>query len=396
MGTALASIGSQIDLAALWTDPYPIYRELRRHEPVAWVPAANRYLVTRHADIVQLERQPEIFSAIEENSLVTRVMGSTLIRKDGPAHRRERAAAEPAVRPRMLKERWAPDFRRVVNELIDGFIEDGEADLFTRFAAPCAALCLEPLLGIRGVDAPTLCFWSQALIDGSGNYPDDPEVWARADRAAREIDEAVDVAIAHLRDNPDGSIISSMLHADDPLSRDEIRGNVKVIIGGGLNEPRDSIATAVYALLAHPEQRKRVGSDPTLWKAVLEETIRWVAPIGMYPRQTTCSVELGGTKLPKAARLGIVVGSGNRDESVFDDPDLFDIFRAKKPHVAFGGGPHFCLGAWAARIQVGEIALPTLFDRLRGLELSPTEPVRFGGWVFRGPLNLPVRWQTSH
>lgn len=389
---AIRSLGEAIDLAALWDDPYPAFAALRRHEPVAWVPAANRYLVTRHADIVALERDPETFSANEDGSLMIRVMGHTMLRKDGAAHRRERAALEPAMRPGIVKSHWLPRFQAIVDELVDGFEADGEACLFDRLAGPCAARCLAEMLGLVDVDQADLRTWSQAMMDGTGNYADDPEIWRRCDAAVAGAEAAIDRAIARLKDAPDPSMIACMLHASDPLTRDEIAANVKVIIGGGLNEPRDAIATALAGLLANPGQCAQVLADPGLWRTVFEETIRWVAPIGMYPRQTTRAVELGGVMLPARARIGVVLASGNRDEAVFENPDAFDINRAKRGHVAFGGGPHFCLGAWAARVQVGEVALPTLFRRLRNLRLDPAEPVRFGGWVFRGPLNLPARW----
>lgn len=384
------AFGGPITLAELTADPYPAYRRLRRHAPVAWVPAANRYLVTRHADIVRLERQPDIFSAAETHSLMIRVMGPTMLRKDGAAHRRERAACEPALRPPAIKTRWTPEFQRIIDDLIDDFIADGEADLFDRFAAPCAALCLGRLLGLYNTSAADLRAWSQALIDGTGNYGDDPEIWRRADTAAAAVDAAIDDIIPYLRAHPDESVISCMLHAPDPLSRDEIGGNVKVFIGGGLNEPRDAIAVGAYALLANPDQRSLIESDPSLWRAAFEETVRWVAPIGMYPRQVTRTTELGGIELPAGTRLGIVLASGNRDEDVFDDPDAFNIRRAKKSHLAFGGGPHFCLGIWASRVMVGDLALPTLFRRLTSLRL--TDEPRWSGWVFRGPVNLPAAW----
>lgn len=394
MDTISEDFATAIDLNDLWTDPYPIYERLRRNAPVAFVPAANRYLVTRHADIVELERKPEIFSAHEANSLMIRVMGHTMIRKDGAAHKRERTACEPALRPGVVKNKWVPTFQTIVDELIDGFEKDGAADLFDRFAGPCASLSLIAMLGLKDVDQKDLRVWSQAMMDGTGNYADDPEVWRRSDEAAAGVDAALDVTIPHLQANPDESLISCMLHAADPLSREEIAANVKVIIGGGLNEPRDAIATGAYALLADDEQRRQVEADPSLWRKVFEETVRWVSPIGMYPRQTAVDTELAGVRLPAGSRIGVVLGAGNRDDSVFADPDRFDINRPKAPHIAFGGGPHFCLGAWAARAQVGEIALPTLFKRLKNLRLDENDPVRFGGWVFRGPLNLPVRWDA--
>jgi len=381
-----------IDLGELYADPYPAFRRLREESPVAWVPAANRYLVTRYDDIVSLERRPEIFRANEDNSLMTRVMGHTLLRKDGAEHRRERTAAEPPLRPRAVTANWLPRFQRNADDLVDGFRERGRADLFTEFAGPLAARNLAMVLGLHEARDADMQRWSQSLMDGGGNYADDSEVWRRSDAAAAEIDDAVGAAVAHLRGHPDDTVISSMVHAADPLTLDEIRANVKVFIGGGLNEPRDSISVATWAVLTHPEVRAAVAADPAKWRAVFEEAIRWIAPIGMYPRQVAERVELGGVVLEPGARLGICLGSGNRDETVFDRPDEFDITRTGKPHIAFGGGPHFCMGTWVARAQVAQVALPTLFGRLPGLRLSDTDPVRLGGWVFRGLLTLPVEW----
>ncbi|WP_432828605.1 cytochrome P450 [Dactylosporangium sp. CA-092794] len=382
----------EILLSDLYNDPYPIYRRLRAQAPVAWVPAANRYLVTRYDDIVHLERNPEIFSANEHGSLMTRIMGHTLLRKDGDAHRRERAAAEAPMRPRTVKHHWLPLFQRNADDLIDEFAGDGTADLFQQFAGPLAARNLALVLGLRDALDTDMQRWSQAMMDGGGNYADDPVVWQRADTAAAEIDDAVYAAVRHARRQPDESVISAMVHAPDPLTIDEIRANVKVFVGGGLNEPRDSICVATWAVLTHPTIRAEVEADPARWRAVFEEAIRWVAPIGMYPREVTRTVELGGVTLEPGSRIGVCLGSANRDETVFERPDEFDINRANKAHIAFGGGPHFCLGTWVARAQVAQVALPTLFRRLPGLRLSDTEEVRLGGWVFRGLLNLPVSW----
>jgi cytochrome P450 len=387
-----ATVGEGVRLADLFADPYPIYARLRENDPVCFVPAANRYLVTRHADIVQLERDPETFSANEAQSLMKRVMGHTMLRKDGAAHKRERVACEAALRPNVIRAHWMPVFQVIVDELIDDMIEQGTtSDLFDSFAAPCASRSLAALLGLTNVSWQNLAAWSQAMMDGTGNYGNDPEVWRRSDEAAAGVDAALDEIILYLQKKPDNSIISAMLHAADPLNREEIGANVKVIIGGGLNEPRDAIGSAVAALLENPGQRAQVEADPTLWRNVFEETVRWVSPIGMYPRQTTKRVELGGTVLEEGARIGVVLASANRDETVFADAATFDINREKKPHVAFGGGPHFCLGTWAARMQVGEVALPTLFRRLTDLRHGEG-PVTWAGWVFRGPTSVPVAW----
>jgi cytochrome P450 len=169
---------------------------------------------------------------------------------------------------------------------------------------------------------------------------------------------------------------------------------VKVIIGGGLNEPRDSICTAAYGLLSNPEQLPRVLADESSWKNVFEETVRWVAPIGMYPRRVAKRTELSGIILEPDMPIGLSAASACHDEKYFPDGHRFDVFREKKPHLAFGSGPHFCLGTWVARKMVGEIAVPALFRRLKNLRLDPDNPPKMGGWVFRGPLSVPVLWDA--
>ncbi|MDX3641571.1 cytochrome P450 [Streptomyces sp. MB09-02B] len=393
MTTHPQDFAQDIRLSDLWDDPYPIYRKLRRDAPVTFVPAVGRYLITRHEDVVFAEQHPDLFSSREKDSLILRVIGANMLREDDPEHRRIRAAAEPPARPRRIRTDWSPVFQRTADELVDSFAERGEADLFADFAGPFAATNLAHLLGLPQVRAEDMIRWSQHMMDGNSNYADDPDVWARATAASGAVDEAVEEAMSRVRDEPDGSVISSMLHADDPLTPQEIRNNVKVIIGGGINEPRDVLTAGLWALLSDPAQRADVEADPGLWRNVFEETVRWMSPIGMYPRQTTADLELSGTRIPAGSRVALVIGAANRDEDVFPEPDRFDIHRAQRNHLAFGGGPHYCMGTWVARHEVGEIAWPTLFRRLPGLALDPDRPVDVGGWVFRGLLTLPVRWQ---
>ena len=391
---ATSSVASEIRLSELTNDPYPIFQRLRHTDPVAWVPAADRYLVTRYDDVMHVERNQQIFSSVEENSLMTRAIGPALLRQDGDAHRRLRAAAEGPVRPRVVKNQWLPLFQRNADALIHAFIDRGEADLFAGFAGPLAGANLATILGLPDATAADIQAWSQAIIDGCGNYADDPDVWARCARASQAVDEAVLEMIPYLREHPDSSVISSMLHAEDPLTPDEIRTNVKIFIGGGVNEPRDAIAVATFALLTHPDQLADVLAGQTPWRTVFEEAVRWVSPIGMYPRQVTERTELAGTVLKPGDRIGVVISSANRDERVFSRPDEFDTRRGAVPHLAFGGGPHFCLGTWVARASIAEIALPTLFRQLPELTLPDPEGVRMAGWVFRGPVTLPATWRS--
>lgn len=387
-------VGSSITLAELVADPYPFFARLRASQPVAWVPAANRYFVTRFEHALHVERNPQIFSSVERNSFLERAIGPMMLRLDGAAHKRLRGIVEPKLRAGAIRKQWAEAFDEIVQRHIERMLPDGRADLVERFAWEVSAECLSALLGLRNATAADLNLWSQCVIEGSANYADDPRIWERNAVAFRRFDSLVREMIAILESHPDESILSAMVHASERLTLEEIKSNLLVIIGGGINEPRDAMATALYGLLTHTEQLARALNDESLWMATLDEAVRWVSPIGMYPRQTTAETELGGVRLEAGSRIGVLVSSANRDEAVFEVPDDFNILRPKKAHLAFGGGAHFCLGAWSARTLVGESVLPSLFRRLPGLKLDSDQDVAFSGWVFRGPTRLPLRWQT--
>jgi cytochrome P450 len=383
-----------LDLAELRDDPYPAYARLRRTAPLAWVPSVGRHLLTRYEDIVHVEKLPEVFSSREEGSLLLRTVGPNLLREDDPGHRRLRAAAEPPTRPRQIRDLWAGTFERTAHDLLDRIAGRGEADLIGDFAEPLAAANLAVVLGLRNASADDISGWSRVMMAANGNYADDPDIWLRAEQATQAIEEAVAETAEAVRREPDGSVISSMVHAADPVELTEIQNNIKVIIGGGVNEPRDVFGVGAQALLQRPDVLARVLADPALWKRVFEESARWISPIGMYPRQLTQDHEIAGVALPAGSRVALVIASGNRDESVFERADDFDIDRPHRPHLAFGGGPHFCMGAWVARHEVSAIAWPLVFGRLKGLRLAEGADDLMEGWVFRGLTSLNVTWQA--
>jgi cytochrome P450 len=379
-----------VTIPDLYADPYPIYQRLRAEAPIHWVPAVNRYMVIGYDACHTIELDQERFSANETNSLMKRSMGHSMLRKDDPEHDVERKAYGGVLRPKAIKQHWNAVFERNAATYLARLQHAGPgADLVAEFAAPYAAENLRVVLGFHNAIQQDLQRWSQTLIDGTGNYADDPDVWAAAERSSQEVDAAVDEMLPYLRRNPDASLLSVLAGGSMPL--EAMRANLKMTIGGGLNEPRDAIATTMWALLSHPDQLARVLAGDR-WSDAFEESIRWVAPISMYPRQATRDTELDGMLVPRGARLGVVVGAANRDPAVFPDPESYDIDRPRKPHLAFGGGNHFCAGAWVARASVVRVALPRLFAEFPGLRLDPARPAAVGGWVFRGVLSLPVLW----
>jgi len=178
------------------------------------------------------------------------------------------------------------------------------------------------------------------------------------------------------------------------MSREEIVANTKLMLSGGLQEPRDLIALVVWALGLHPEQLEEVYSDRSLIKAAVEETLRWAGPVGTSTRQTTQSTTIAGVPLPEGALVGAVLSSANRDPSRYADADRFDIHRKEGRHLAFAAGAHFCLGAWFGR-HLARASLEVLLDRLPGLRLDPERPPTLRGWEFRAPDSMWVAWDTG-
>ncbi len=266
----------------------------------------------------------------------------------------------------------------------------GHADLNRHYAAPVASQNLIDLLGFKDIGADDMQRWSNTVVAGIGNLLDDPEIWRLCDGVREEIESHLDELVPHYREHPNETIISAFANAG--LSQIQITSNVGLVISGGMNEPQHAVTSAVWALGGHPDQRERTLADPALWPTVFDETLRWLSPIGIYPRKTTREVVLQDVRLPADAPICVVVAAANRDPAEFERPNDFDISRPRRPHLAFGSGVHLCAGHWAARIAIGEIAIPLLYAKLPGLRPDPRRQETWFGWVFRGLTAFPVTW----
>jgi cytochrome P450 len=381
-----------IDLAAFWDDPYPVLARLRADAPAAFVPQMGATLLTRRADVFTCEKLVDVFSSVQPGGLMNRLMGVNMMRKDGPPHVAERASILPAVSPATVRRHWTEVFQAHADRILDRLEPAAGGDLVKDFALVFSAECLKSLTGLTNVTYAEMDAWSQAMIDGIANYAGDPEPEARCHAATAAIDAAIDERIPALAASPDQSLLSVMLAAG--LPRESVRANVKLAISGGQNEPRDAIAGCVWALLTHPDQLGLVRGGAVSWLKVFEEYARWISPIGMSPRRIARPFSLGGVDLEPEDRVFLMWNSANRDEACFANADAFEVTRDVSKSVPFGAGPHFCAGAFAARAMIAHVALPSVFGRLKGLRLVEGEPVRVGGWAFRGLLNLPVTWDA--
>jgi cytochrome P450 len=382
-----------IDPAQFWRDPYPTLAQLRAEAPIAYVPQLGSTLFTRRDDIFTCEKIIDVFSSHQPNGLMNKLMGHNMMRKDGEAHLAERKVIFPSVSPKTVKTHWTEVFQAQADRILAELAPAGGADLVKAFALPLSAECLKAITGLTNMRYQDMDAWSQGMIDGIANYGGDPAVEARCNAATAGIDAAIDEMAPVLVKSPNASLLSVMLASGMPM--DSVRANIKLAISGGQNEPRDAIAGCIWALLTHPEQLALARSGKVRWVQVFEEYARWISPIGMSPRRIAKRWSINGIDLEPEDRVFLMFGSANRDEAHFPDAERFDITRDTSKSVAFGAGPHYCAGAWASRAMVADVALPSIFARLEGLRLDDSDPVRIGGWAFRGLLNLPAAWEVG-
>lgn len=386
-----APLDTSITLDDLHVAPYPIYKRLRAETPVLRVKSAGRTFLTKAADCKYVKDTPEIFSSNDPNTPMKRAfLAHTLMRKDGAEHLSERMAMAPALMPKTIVDVWAPLYRQIADDYLDRLPKGEVVDLHTDLSAPIAARILAHILGIAEASDEEMIFWSQALIDGAGNFGWRPEPFVISDHANLEMDALFAKAVERVRASPDRSALSVMVNAENPIPMSQIYANIKIAIGGGINEPRDALSTIVFGLLTEPEQLEEVRRSGK-WGAAFEEGVRWVAPIQASSRLVMEDVEIRGCHIPKGDTVMTIQASGNHDEDLFDHPETFDAFRAKNPHLAFGSGPHHCAGTHIARRTVGAIMLEALFDRFPGMSLPDPDAVLWRGFGFRGPINLPVK-----
>lgn len=379
-----------IDPDAFWLDPYPDLARMRAQAPIAYLPQLGATVFTRRDMISECEKDIETFSSHQPGGLMNVLMGHNMMRKDGDAHQTERRATFPALSPRTVRDVWKEQFVEHTAATLSAIRPTGKADLVRDIALVISGDALRVITGLENMTPADVDRVSQAMIDGIANYTGDPEIEACCRQATSDIDAAIDARIPALTEAPDKSLLSVQMQADLPM--DSTRANVKLAISGGQNEPRDAIAGTIWALLTHPEQLAMIQDGKATWKDAFEEYVRWISPIGMSPRRIAQPATIDGVSFEPEERIFFMFSSANRDEDHFERSDAFDITRDNSKHIAFGAGPHFCAGAAASRALIAEVALPMIFDALPGLRIS--SPPKFGGWAFRGPLDLNVTWDV--
>jgi cytochrome P450 len=389
---------SELNGENLFRDPYPVYARLRQESPVAYFDGTQEYLVTRFDDCRTVGSTDRVFRPSDSpNRPEARVMGMpNVLSMSGEEHRLLREGIDENLTVEAVRGFVDPLTRPVVHEFLAQVKPRGAANLTAELFEPISVRCIGNVIGLTETPNETLVEWFHAMSAGLQNVAGDPAVWNRLDRALAEIDEQLGALYERALSKPDHSLLSHVMRGGMPNGEvrgyQEIAPTMKVIILGGLQEPGHAAANACAGLLLNPDQAKVVADDPKGHALrAFDEGLRWIAPIGVTPRVTAEDVEVAGTRIPAGSSVAIVMASANRDESRFEEPDRFDMFRKKRPHLTFGFRPHFCSGHALSR-AMGEIALEEAFAQLPGLRLDESRELQTKGWRFRGVSDLPARW----
>jgi cytochrome P450 len=384
-----------ITVEALDRDPYPIYARLRREAPVAWVPAANVWFVTRWQDVEFVSKNTKLFTAEVPSSPVERSMGKpTILTSDGEVHDQLRCGFDSKYKPRAVADYIDGLANPIIADYLDRIAPQGRANLITDYFEPVSSLCLALKLVFVHFDAESLLRWFHGLAIGAANYENDPAKLAISDPINKEVEAAIVPIFERLEREPDHSAISHMLHDGMPSGQTRPRAfllpSIKIALLGGMQEPGHGAASTLVALLSDPEQFDALTADfEALLPKAADEGLRWMAPIGTQMRRATQDIELADTHLPAGAPVASVISSACRDEARYRDPDRFDIGRTETGHAAYGFGSHFCAGRWFAQRLVVSL-LRHLLRQLPDLALLPGQLPQFRGWEFRAPTSLHV------
>jgi cytochrome P450 len=390
-------------------NPFPEFARLRAEDPVHWSPAMKAWIVTRYDDVKQVALNNRQISAdrlmpfFKTNAEYQRGSIESLVRylthwmvfRDPPDHTRLRRLFTKAFTPTAVEDLRA-NIEGVVGHLIDGMeakARRGEiVDYIADFAYPLPASVIMDLLGVPRADLERVKLWSDDIALFIGTAQVAGNKYLRAEAGAKAMSDYFRTLVEARTAEPRDDMITKLVLARDDrdaLSTDEIIGTAILLLFAGHETTSNLIGNGFLYSMKNRDQWERLVADETLAASAVEEWLRYDGPSGALARVAAADVELGGKTIREGQRLFAFMNSANRDPAAFDDPERFDIGRTVNPHVTFGHGIHFCLGAPLARLEA-QIAGRRLTERVPRIRLSGTEPEWHDSLILRGVKGLPV------
>lgn len=356
-------------------NPRDAYAWMRANEPVYRDRANDITGASTYEAVLAAERDPGLFS---NAGGIRPGVGPLpqMIDMDDPEHLQRRRLVNAGF-TRKKVEAKTDRIREICDQLIDAVCEKGEADFVRDLAAPLPMAIIGDMLGVRPEERATFLRWSDDLMYALGSNVTQDDLQAQAN-AYLAFNEFTIRTIAERRENPTDDLTSTLIHSEidgHRLTDEDIVGETLLILIGGDETTRHVLSGGMEQLIRHPEQQKKLASDPDGIPLAIEEMLRWVSPIKNMCRTVTRDIDFFGTELRQGEKMMLLFESANFDETVFVEPDVFDIGRSPNAHAAFGFGTHFCLGNQLARLE-GKIMFEQVLARLPDMALTDDAPLR--------------------
>jgi len=390
-------------------NPFPEFARLRAEDPVHWSAAMKAWIITRYADVKQVALNNRQISAdrltpffksnpdYQRGSIesLVRYLNHWMVFRDPPDHTRLRRLFNKAFTPTAVAN-LRPNIEDIVAHLIDGMLAKarrGETvDFIAHFAYPLPASVIMDLLGVPRADLDRVKVWSDDIALFIGTAQVAGNKYLRAEAGAQAMAAYFRTLVEARTAAPTEDMISQLVLARDDrdaLTTDEIIGTSILLLFAGHETTTNLIGNGFLYSMKHRHEWERLVGEPEMAVGAVEEYLRYDGPSGAIARVAAADVEMGGKLIREGQRVFAFVNSANRDPEAFDDPERFDIGRLHNPHLTFGHGIHFCLGAPLARLEA-EIAATRLAERLPQVHLSPGEPQWHDSLILRGVKSLPV------
>ena len=387
--------------------PHDVWKRLRADAPVAYFTPDGFepfWAITKHADVQEIAKQPLRFSSAQGIALHRAGQSvpptDLVVMLDPPRHGPMRRAANPPFTPRGIRGRRA-ELERIAQEIIDSAApagSSGELDFVERIAAPFPLAVIASFLGVPREDWDLLYRWTNEVIG-----KDDPEYRRPGEtpgqtikRARGEVHAYFERLLEERRNEPRDDLMSELISAEvdgKPLTQQQLVLYCELLVEAGNETTRNAISGGLLALSEHPAEWEKLHARPELLTDAVEEILRWVSPISHFTRVATEDYELRGEKIRVDDQVALYFASANRDEEVFENPFAFLVDRHPNPHLAFGFGEHFCMGAQLARVEL-EIIYGLLLGRLESFEVCG--PVDRLSSITNGSIkHLPVRYRMA-
>ena len=385
--------------------PHDVWTRLRAEAPVARIEPPGYepfWAITKHADVQYIAKEPLRFSSA--GGITLRRAGAPLpsateilVLQDPPRHGPMRRVANPSFTPRGVRAR-RPDMDAIAVEILDGALQNHEIDFVDRIAAPFPLAVIAAVLGAPRSDVADLFRWTNEIIG-----KDDPEFRRSGEspgktikRARGELHGYLTGLIEERRRQRRDDLVSLLLTSDldgAPLTDAQLLAYAELLVEAGNETTRNAISGGLLALAERPGEWAKLRANPELLPDAVEEILRWASPISHFTRIATEDVEVRGVTIPAGEQVALYFASANRDEDVFDDPFDFRVDRRPNPHLAFGFGEHFCMGAHLARVEI-EVMYRHLLERVESFEVSG--PVERLSSIVNGSLKrLPITYELT-